>query len=162
MKFKVHVNSLVSARSENEAREKFKQLLLADGNIQLEKADDILTSPLKVYRNLKSIRQLKKEVFVGVALNSRNGIIKKEVISIGTLNSALVHPREVFEFAIRHSAAAIIIAHNHPSGNTEPSEEDIKVTKRLADAGEIIGIEVLDHLIVSHTGYTSLKEKDLL
>ena len=81
---------------------------------------------------------------------------------MGTLDSSIVHPREVFEPAIKNSTAQIIIAHNHPSGDTEPSAEDIAVSRRLVEAGKILDIEILDHIIVSKTGYKSMKESGLL
>jgi DNA repair protein RadC len=111
---------------------------------------------------LQELRTAKKEHFVVLYLNARNQLIHKETISIGTLNASLVHPREVFKPAIDHLAATIIIAHNHPSGELVPSEEDIKVTKRLSGAGELLGVEVLDHLIITENGHSSLKEKTLL
>ncbi|MCK5466808.1 DNA repair protein RadC, partial [Candidatus Parcubacteria bacterium] len=100
-----------------------------------------------VYEYLKEMSKFKKEQFRGLYLNSRNKLIYDEVISLGTLNANLVHPREVFQPAIEFSAAAIIVAHNHPSGDPEPSEDDLKITKRLVAAGKIMGLEILDHLI---------------
>ncbi|CAD7782800.1 MAG: hypothetical protein KCCBMMGE_01538 [Candidatus Methanoperedenaceae archaeon GB37] len=91
-----------------------------------------------------------------------NQEIKREIISVGSLNASLVHPREVFEPAVRNLAAQIILAHNHPSGDPEPSEDDITVTKRLIEAGKIMGIEVVDHIIVVKNGFFSFKEKGLL
>jgi DNA repair protein RadC len=108
---------------------------------------------------LQELRTAKKENFIVLYLNARNQLIHKETISVGTLNASLVHPREVFKPAIDHLAAGIIIAHNHPSGELVASEEDIKVTKRLAGAGELFGIEVIDHLIIVTGGFISLKEK---
>jgi DNA repair protein RadC len=108
---------------------------------------------------LQELRIAKKENFIVLYLNARNQLIHKEIISVGTLNASLVHPREVFKPAIDHLAAGIIIAHNHPSGELVASEEDIKVTKRLATAGELFGIEVIDHLIIAAGGFISLKEK---
>ena len=84
-----------------------------------------------------------------------------EIVSVGTINASLVHPREVFEPAVKFLAAQIILAHNHPSGNLEESEEDLKVNKRLVEAGKIMGIEVIDHVIVSTGGFMSFKEKGL-
>ena len=95
-------------------------------------------------------------------LNARNQEIKRDIISVGTLTANLVHPREVFEPAVTHLAAHIVVAHNHPSGSVEPSEEDVEVTKRLVDAGKILGIEVIDHVIVSMTGFGSMKEKGMI
>ncbi|MDP2744832.1 MAG: DNA repair protein RadC [Dehalococcoidia bacterium] len=104
----------------------------------------------------------KKEHFLAILLNTRNRVIKVTPISMGTLDSSLVHPREVFMEAISASAASMIVAHNHPSGELSPSEEDIKLTKRLKEAGELLGIEVLDHIIVADTGFISMRERKLL
>lgn len=122
----------------------------------------LILSPHEVWEALKDIRESKKEHFVVFFLDTQNQEIKREVISIGTLNSSLIHPREVFEPAIKNLASHIIVAHNHPSGSLEPSEEDLAVTKRLTDAGRLLGIEVLDHVIATASGYASLKEKNLL
>ena len=122
-----------------------------------------LTSPQKVADYLREkIGREKKEHFVTLLLDSQNGLIRINDISIGTLNEALVHPREVFEPAVRLLAARIIVAHNHPSGDLEPSGEDLKLTQRLLSVGELTGIPVIDHFIVSSTGYISFKEKGLL
>lgn len=122
-----------------------------------------LTTPREVADYLRErLGRESKEHFVSLMLNSHNGLIKVNDISIGTINESLVHPREVFEPAIRHSAAYIIVAHNHPSGNLDPSIEDVKLTHRLISVGELIGITVLDHLIISFKGHVSLKEKGLL
>ncbi len=102
---------------------------------------------------LQELRTAKKEHFVVLYLNARNQLIHKETISIGTLNASLVHPREVFKPAIEHLAASIIVAHNHPSGGVEPSEADLELTKRLGDAGRLLGIEVVDHVIISSTDF---------
>ena len=97
---------------------------------------------------MEKLKDLKKEYFIAVFLDSKNKIIKDEVISIGTLNSSLVHPREVFKEAIKNSANSIILVHNHPSGNVEPSDENYRVNKVLIETGELVGIKVLDHLVV--------------
>lgn len=104
------------------------------------------------------LRFKKKEHFVTLLLDTKNQVIACETISIGSLNSSIVHPREVFKTAITKSAASIILAHNHPSGNTEPSNEDIEVTRRLIETGDIIGIKVLDHIIIGDGRYMSFKE----
>ena len=111
---------------------------------------------------LQELRHAKKEHFVALYLNARNQLLSKETISIGTLNASLIHPREVFKSAIDHLAASILVAHNHPSGSLEPSEDDLEVTKRLKEAGKILGIEIVDHVIVTKRGFASLKEKNLL
>ncbi len=110
----------------------------------------------------KQIGASPQEHFVALFLNVRNGLLGWREISKGTLNANLVHPRETFLPAIQLCAAAIIVAHNHPSGQTEPSQEDKAVTRRLKEAGKILGIELLDHLIVSEDSFTSLKEQGAL
>jgi len=105
---------------------------------------------------LQELRNAKKEHFVVLYLNARNQLIHKETISIGTLNASLVHPREVFKPAIEHLAVSIIIAHNHPSGETSPSEADIALTNRLSDAGRLIGIELRDSLIITNNSFASI------
>mgnify|MGYP001562120124 FL=1 len=111
---------------------------------------------------LSDMRDLKKEHFVVLYLNAKNQLVYKETISMGTLNANLVHPREVFEPALKYSAAQIIVAHNHPSGDPKPSEDDLEVTKRLTEAGKMMGIEVMDHVIVSKNSYFSFKEEKIL
>jgi DNA repair protein RadC len=103
-----------------------------------------------------------KEKFIVVCLNSSNQIIKFETISIGNLNSSIVHPREVFKVAIENNSASIFLVHNHPSGNSEPSREDINITKRLVDAGNIFDIKVLDHIIIAGENYTSFIENRII
>ncbi len=126
------------------------------------KQSSLLLSPKDVWSELKDIRDNKKEHFIIFFLDTRNQEIKREIISVGSLNASIVHPREVFEPAVRHLAAHIIVAHNHPSGHTEPSEEDISMTKRLQEAGQMMGIILLDHIIVTKKSFFSFKEKELL
>ena len=108
------------------------------------------------------LRDEVKEKFLVVCLNSSNQIIKFEIISVGNLNSSIVHPREVFKLAIDNNSANIFLVHNHPSGNLEPSREDIAITKRLVEAGNIFDIKVLDHLIIAGDNYTSLVENRII
>ncbi|WP_024613305.1 DNA repair protein RadC [Clostridium sp. Ade.TY] len=103
-----------------------------------------------------------QEVLKLIILNTKNEITKIKDVFKGSLNSSLVHPREIFNEAIRNSAASIIICHNHPSGDPTPSDEDIKVTTRLKECGEIIGIKLIDHIIIGRNIYVSLKEKGIL
>lgn len=105
---------------------------------------------------LQELRTAKKEHFVVLYLNARNQLIHKETISIGILNANLVHPREMFKPAIEHLAAAIIVAHNHPSGGCEPSEADLGLTGRMSDAGKLLGIEVADHLVITRSDFRSI------
>ncbi|MBU8770203.1 MULTISPECIES: DNA repair protein RadC [Cytobacillus] len=111
---------------------------------------------------MHDMRFLSQEHFVCLYLNTKNQVLHKQTIFIGSLNASIVHPREVFKEAFRRSAASIICIHNHPSGDPTPSREDIEVTKRLAESGKIIGIEVLDHLIIGENKFVSLKEKGYL
>lgn len=108
------------------------------------------------------LRDLKQEVFMVLCLNSANRIIQERTITKGLLNSSLTHPREVFREAILENAASVILLHNHPSGNLEPSREDIQITKQLVDAGRIIGISVQDHIIIGGNGFTSMMERGLM
>jgi len=120
-----------------------------------------LLNPKGVFDSLKEISQSKKEHFVVFFLDSRNQEIHREIISVGTINASLVHPREVFEPAVKYLAVQVILAHNHPSGTLEPSEDDLTVNKRLVETGKLLGIEVLDHIIVTKDGFLSFKEKGL-
>jgi len=117
--------------------------------------------PKDVWSELRDIRTSKKEHFIILYLDIKNQIIRRETISIGNLNMSIVHPREVFEPAITSLAGQIIISHNHPSGDVRPSFEDRAMTKRLVKAGEILGIELLDHVIVSTDSFFSFKEHHL-
>lgn len=103
-----------------------------------------------------------KEKFIVICLNSANKINKYEVISVGNLNSSIVHPREVFKVAIDNDSANIIILHNHPSGNEEPSNEDISITKKIVEAGKILDIQVFDHIIIAGNSFTSFVERHLI
>ena len=125
-------------------------------------AKPLLKTPENVVDLVKgSLKGKKREHFLVISLDTRSRLIKVSELSVGSLDSSIVHPREVFKEAISASAASVIFAHNHPSGDTTPSEEDIKLTKRLADAGELMGIEVLDHVIVCDRSYLSLKREGL-
>ena len=116
----------------------------------------IINSAKDAVAQLQELRNAKKEHFVVLYLNARNQLIYKETISIGTLNASLVHPREVFKPAIENLAVSIIIAHNHPSGGTNPSEADIALTNRLLDAGRLMGIELRDSLIITNNDFSSI------
>lgn len=122
-----------------------------------------INSPEAVVEYLqKSIGLEKKEHFITLLLDARNNLIKISNISVGSLNANIVHPREVFKEAIQASAAHIIIAHNHPSGEPDPSPEDVALTRRLIDAAKIIDIEILDHIIVTENSFSSLKRENLI
>lgn len=118
-------------------------------DVYLRDADD-------VFKYLSDMQTLPKEQLRGLYLNSRYQLIHDEVISIGTLTSNIVHPREVFKPALQYSAAAVIIAHNHPSGDATPTEADVEITKQLIEAGSILGIDILDHIIITKTGHESV------
>jgi len=127
-----------------------------------EKPKPVLKSPEDVAAVMRSkLKGKKKEHFWVLCLDTRNRLINRKLVSIGSLDTSIVHPREVFKEAVSSSAASVIFVHNHPSGDSEPSKEDIELTKRLVKAGEIIGIDVLDHIIVCDKSYLSLKAKNL-
>ena len=113
-----------------------------------------------VFQEMQDIKDWKKEVFVVFYLNTQNQIISREVISIGILNSVIIHAREVYRTAIIQNAHAIIVSHNHPCGSSEPSAEDKDITNQLKKAGNILGIKLLDHVIVTKKGYYSFVEQD--
>lgn len=122
-----------------------------------------ITSPAEISEIfIPLLRDEVKEKFIIICLNSANKIIKYEVISIGNLNSSVVHPREIFKAAIENNSASVILLHNHPSGNTEPSNEDIKITRKLVEAGKIMDIPVFDHIIIAGDTYTSFVERKLI
>jgi DNA repair protein RadC len=122
----------------------------------------LVRGPENVYELTRDIRGANREHFMGFYLNSRNQVLRRDIISIGSLNASIVHPREVFAPAIAVSAAALILAHNHPSGDPTPSEEDLAITRRILEAGRLLGIELLDHVVVARDSYTSFKERRLL
>lgn len=111
---------------------------------------------------MEDMRNLNQEHFVVLFLNTKNQVIHRQTIFIGSLNASIVHPREIYREAVKRSAASIICAHNHPSGDPAPSQEDIHVTRRLAESGKMIGIELLDHLVIGDRKFISLKEKGYL
>jgi len=118
-----------------------------------------LTDPEKVYKLVKSkLKDYHKEHFYVISLNSRNYSIAE--VSIGSLNASIVHPREVFAEAIKNKAASVIFSHNHPSGDPEPSEDDLEITKRLVEAGKVLGIEVIDHIIITKNNFLSIQNQN--
>jgi DNA repair protein RadC len=120
--------------------------------VELTRAEDVVAC-------LGEWRCARREHFVGFYLNARNHLLTRVLVSIGSLSASIVHPREVFLPAIVHGAAGLIVAHNHPSGDPEPSPEDVSVTRRLAEAGELLGIELLDHVVVAERGFVSFKAR---
>jgi DNA repair protein RadC len=149
----------VSAKSESEAMRLGRKRIINSLSVREQ---DSRFAASEVFRSCRNMRKDKKESFVIFCLDTRGHLIKKEIVSVGILNASLVHPREVFEVAIRNSSSCIVIAHNHPSGDVEPSDEDLSVTTRLEAAGKILGIELFDHVIVGSTGYCSMREQHLL
>lgn len=135
------------------------EMLVKEQAIAISEPSDLYAP---ILAKLDSIRMKEQECFVSVSLNGAHEILGFYTVSLGLANRTLVHPREVFRNAIKDNAVAIIIAHNHPSGNLKPSIEDKDVTKRMKLAGDVIGIKVIDHLIVSPAlGYFSFLEKDI-
>ena len=122
-----------------------------------------ISSPKDAYEMIKEqLEGLDREQFIIACLNTKNEPTNISVVAVGTLNKAIVHPREVFKTAILSNAASIMAFHNHPSGETTPSQQDIQLTNRLYEAGELLGIKLLDHLIIGDGTFTSLKEKGYL
>jgi DNA repair protein RadC len=119
-------------------------------------------SPAEAYVLVRDLKAARKEHLVALYLDAQNRLIRRETVSIGGLNTTRTHPREVLQPAIVHSALAFILVHNHPSGSLEPSRDDVEFTRTIARAGELMGINLYDHLIVSARGYVSLKEKGLI
>ena len=118
-----------------------------------------VVSPRSIYNYIKrELDCLKQEHFISVYLDSKNKIISKKTIFIGSLNISIVHPREIFKWAVKYSSASVILIHNHPSGDPTPSPQDIEITKKIIDSGKIIGIDVIDHIIVGKESFISLNE----
>jgi DNA repair protein RadC len=123
---------------------------------------EVILAPEKVFELCEDMRSSKREHFVAFYLNSRNAVIAREIISVGTLDASLVHPREVFEPALRHGAAVVLVAHNHPSGDPQPSREDREITRCLTEAGKVMGIELADHVIVTKSNFLSFKQSTVI
>ena len=122
-----------------------------------------VSSPREAFAVLKPrIADWTREHFLVVLLDARNGVVGIETVSVGSLTASIVHPREVFKPAVIASVAGIVIGHNHPSGDPEPSPEDLSITKRLVNAGELLGIEVHDHIVFTERSFVSLRERGAL
>ena len=121
-----------------------------------------IRGPEDVQPHVRDLFRARKEHFVVLLLNARHEMEARETVSIGSLNASIVHPREVFLPAILHSAASVVLVHNHPSGDPEPSEEDLSITRRLVQVGDLVGIGVLDHVIVAERGVVSLRSRQLM
>lgn len=117
-----------------------------------------IRGPADVAQLLTPLQTYDREAFYAIHMDARNGLCGLEQISVGTVNASLVHPREVYKGAFLTNASRIIVAHNHPSGNLSPSQEDLTVTKRLSEAGEILGVPLLDHVVVGGGGYQSIEQ----
>jgi DNA repair protein RadC len=143
----------------------FERVVLVKEKVEKYELPRAIMNPEDAYKaiiEITSVEEEAQEVFGILILNTKNKIVAVHEVSRGTLNSSLVCPREVFKPAVLHNAAAIVCFHNHPSGDPEPSKEDIKTTKRLIEAGEIMGIKIFDHIIVGDDGYVSLKERGVV
>lgn len=143
-------------------RKQAEKLLGLIKRVMEEDTPRYIRTPEDVYLVAADMAELDKEHFIIIMLNTKNRIIGKELIAVGSLNQAIVPAREAFKPAIIKSAASIICLHNHPSGDPTPSQEDINLTKRFITVGEILGIDVLDHIIVGTEGYVSLREQALI
>jgi DNA repair protein RadC len=133
------------------------QAFMELGSRLFKRGDIRITGPKDVADLCRDMAHLRQEHFVVITLNGANGVIARRTVFIGTLNHAVVHPREIFADAITDRAASVILVHNHPSGNIEPSTEDIVMTKKLVDVGSLVGIQVLDHVIVTDRGHYGFK-----
>src|SRR3989344_2052309 len=129
--------------------------------LQADKRREILSAE-DIWNLCADIRDSKKEHFAAFYIDTQNCLIERQIISIGTLNASLVHPREVFEPAVRLFASSVILTHNHPSGNCEPSQDDIEITKRLTEDGKILGMDIADHVIITKDKFLSFKEQNLI
>jgi DNA repair protein RadC len=121
-----------------------------------------INNPEDIFNLVRYLSNKDRECFVSVHLDARNHVIGIEEVAIGSLNASIVHPREVFKSAILNNAASIILAHNHPSGDHKPSEDDIEITKRLENAGKIIGIKIADHVVIGNSNFLSFRREGLL
>jgi DNA repair protein RadC len=133
----------------------FSKRFLIKDEVKIRSSEDIL----KLTDDLKNKKQ---EYFITITLDGAHNLIQKRVVFIGTLNQTLIHPREIFADALTDRAADIILVHNHPSGSLEPSREDLDITRQLEDAGKILGVNILDHIIISKSGYYSFQENNKL
>lgn len=122
----------------------------------------VVNGPRQAFRQVRHLARARKEHLVGLYLDAQNGLLARETISIGSLNTTRTHPREILYPAVAHLALGFILVHNHPSGCLDPSREDVEFTRSVQRAGELMGIELYDHLVVARGGYTSLRERGVL
>jgi DNA repair protein RadC len=158
-----YLQSMVSGLTQKKA-ESFLAALELGRRVYTEEPaiGQTIRSPEDAASMLMEMKHLTQEHFVALYLNTKNVVIGKKTVFVGSLNASIVHPKEVYREAVQRSAASIVVAHNHPSGHSQASREDIDVTKRLAEVGKIMGIELLDHVIIGFNQYTSMKEKGYL
>ena len=143
----------------------FERVVLVKEKVRRYELPRKIESPEEAYEAIKTITNVQEEaqeVFGIFILNTKHKIVAVHEISRGTLNNSMVHPREVFKPAVLHNAAAIICFHNHPSGDPNPSQDDVTINSRLVEAGKIMGIEILDHIIIGDDEYVSLKERGVM
>jgi DNA repair protein RadC len=153
MNYQININHQFSAANEAEAREVARQYVRSQ--LRITPLPQRICSPAEVAEQCRSFRRKKKEHFYVFFLDTQNRLVGKELVSIGTLNASVVHPRETFRTAIVKNCCSVIVVHNHPGGGLEPSAEDRTVTRRLVEAGRLLGIAVVDHVIVTADGYFS-------
>lgn len=140
---------------------KYRLMMVRDGSVRIRKAK--LTAPEVAFDLLKSyLKDLDREHFVVVALDVRMAPLGINTVSIGAVDATVVHPREVYKFAILSNATSILLGHNHPSGDPTPSKDDIELTKRLVSTGKVLGIDVTDHLVIGNGDYYSMKRQGLI
>jgi len=149
---------MIKGIGRSKARQIVAALKLARLNPTTAQERFAIRSPEDAFEYLKDMQYLTREEFVVLGLNTKNEVLFRKTVFTGSLNASIVHPRETFKALIKRNCASAVVAHNHPSGNPSPSKEDLEVTKRLVEAGKVIGIEVLDHIIITNT-YYSFKEK---
>ncbi len=159
---KITLKMLLAEKGLGKAKASQIVAVLALGKRLHDKTKPEILTPQDVWKLCVDFRESKREHFVAFYLDTQGRVIERQIISIGTLDASLVHPREVFEPAVSLRAASIIVAHNHPSGNLEPSHEDRMMTKRLEESGKILGIHVDQHVIVTQSGFCGLMEPFLI
>ena len=157
----IGIGGLVKESAPPQETETFYKIMITRVPVVREKTYQLTSPNLVAKKYLEYFKKLDREHFEILHLDTKNKITAKEIISIGSLNSSIVHPREVFKGAILNNSASIILLHNHPSGDTKPSREDISITQRLIKAGEILGIKVIDHLILGDS-FLSFKEEGII
>lgn len=153
---KITLEKLLEEKGLGKAKASQIIAVLALGKRLHDKTKPEILTPQDVWKLCADFRESKREHFVAFYLDTQGRVIERQIISIGTLDASLVHPREVFEPAVSLRAASIIVAHNHPSGNLEPSREDVEITKQLVEAGKILDIQIIDHVIVTNERWKTI------